>query len=462
MKCIVFAGPSLSVQAGQAILKDAVFLPPLRQADLITAMTCHHPDVIIIVDDYAGQAETVRHSEILQAINSGIKVYGTAANGAVRAFEMDHCGMVGVGSVYQMFKDGVIEDDEEVYSLSHKQKSGDFLRLSEPLVNLRATLAQAVEKQVIEPEILSEIISVIKELPWPERSLEKIFSRIAALAISDSGVDKLRHFVTNNYCDIQKSDTLQTLKMVQALVCEGLCRQFSTEAEARNFNNPFWVLYERDRKVLSEVGKVSLNDLSAHAILDHPHSQELKSSALNREIATFLAGYLGLEVGAEDVARERLRFVAKHGLKGEDDLASWLHDNDLSEDDFALMLQNIALNRVSQKWFLSLKKFRRITNTVLDELRLRGEYVEWKRRACERETNLLGRDDELAALSKTEDLGRTLAQKIVRDGLFWSVEPFEEAEACGFTPATLQLQLLKDKVIRDGLESRAAALFQED
>ncbi|MEA3333349.1 MAG: TfuA-like protein, partial [Pseudomonadota bacterium] len=327
MKTIVFTGPSLSLQEGREILEDGIFLPPLRQADLITAITRHQPDVVVIVDDYSGLSEAVWHSEILEVINCGIKVYGTAAIGAVRAFEMDHCGMIGVGSVYQMFKDGVVEDDDEVLALFQKLEDGNFFRLSEPLVNLRATFIKALESGVIDQNTAQKIIAFVKKMSWCKRSLDNIFSRTANQNIPTQVSEKLLNFVKTEYQDVQKEDARQTLKLVKELE-KGFCRP-NTSTVPRNHDNPLWILYERDRKIESEAGtgEISLHDLAAHVVFDHPDSEELNRAALNRELAAFFAGFLGLTATTEDVDRERAQFMTKHQLTEDGALSLWLQEN---------------------------------------------------------------------------------------------------------------------------------------
>ena len=65
--------------------------------------------------------------------------------GALRAAELHVFGMQGVGRIFEAYRDDSLEDDDEVAVLHAPEEAG-FLPLSEPMVNIRTTLARA-EKQ---------------------------------------------------------------------------------------------------------------------------------------------------------------------------------------------------------------------------------------------------------------------------------------------------------------------------
>ena len=269
--------------------------------------------------------------------------------------------------------------------------------------------------------------------------------------------EKLLNFVTTEYQDVQKDDARMTLELVKELE-EDFCRSHSATI-SRNYDNTLWILYERDRKIESEAGDMTLHDLASHVVFDHPQSEELNSAALNRELAAFFAGFLGLTVTAEDIDRERARFITKHQLTEDGALSLWLQENDLTKDEFADMLQELALSAICRKWFLARKKYQRMTKTILDELRMRGEYKAWKNRGLERAELLKGKEEELTKLGEKQDLQKSLARKRLNDKLPWQLDPVAGAGMSGFTPATLQFELLKEQIVQDELKRRAAALF---
>lgn len=69
--------------------------------------------------------------------NAGVTVVGGCSMGAFRASELDTHGMIWVGRIYEWYRDGVVESDDEVAVTFHPEM---FEPLSVPLVNIRTNL----------------------------------------------------------------------------------------------------------------------------------------------------------------------------------------------------------------------------------------------------------------------------------------------------------------------------------
>ena len=111
-RIVVFIGPSLTLNDARKIL-DAEFHPPVARGD-IAALLNDPPDIIGIIDGVFHQQPAVSHREILQAMEAGVTVIGGSSMGALRAAELDNDGMIGIGKVYQNYRDGKIESDDDV------------------------------------------------------------------------------------------------------------------------------------------------------------------------------------------------------------------------------------------------------------------------------------------------------------------------------------------------------------
>src|SRR5215204_6859507 len=112
MKGVIFSGPSLPRDLVHEV-PGVEWRPPVRQGDVYRAALTR-PAIIAIIDGYFEVTPTAWHKEILWAMAQGIHVYGGASIGALRAAELDVFGMKGVGRIYQMYRDGVLQDDDEV------------------------------------------------------------------------------------------------------------------------------------------------------------------------------------------------------------------------------------------------------------------------------------------------------------------------------------------------------------
>src|ERR1700722_16706518 len=131
MKPIVFLGPTLPVDEASQEL-DAIYLPPVSQGDVYRAAR-KRVSVIGIVDGYFDRVPAVWHKEILWAMAQGVSVFGAASMGALRAAELAEFGMQGVGWIFEAYRTGELEDDDEV-AVTHEGK--EYRPLSEALVNL--------------------------------------------------------------------------------------------------------------------------------------------------------------------------------------------------------------------------------------------------------------------------------------------------------------------------------------
>ena len=158
MSVILFAGPSLP-PAARPEVPGAIWHGPARKGDVRRAAE-ERPDAIGLIDGYFEVVPSVWHEEILWALDRGIRVYGAASIGALRAAELDVYGMVGVGRIYEMFRDGELEDDDEV-ALLHGPEELGYLPLTEAMVNIRATMEEAVRARVLPADVAKLIVQAL-------------------------------------------------------------------------------------------------------------------------------------------------------------------------------------------------------------------------------------------------------------------------------------------------------------
>jgi hypothetical protein len=193
-RVVVFAGPSLPpafrpcdrsagyASEGRAVLSPGIdWRPPVKQGEVYEA-ALSRPAIIGIIDGYFEVTPTVWHKEILWAMAQGIHVYGSASIGALRAAELDSFGMVGIGRIYEAFRDGVLEDDDEVAVLHGPEELG-YPAVTEAMVNIRATLGKAVAEGVLDQALGDRIIEIAKSLFYKDRTWDAILS-IAARELS--------------------------------------------------------------------------------------------------------------------------------------------------------------------------------------------------------------------------------------------------------------------------------------
>src|ERR1041385_4660102 len=173
MRAIIFAGPTLPPAVRPVSGPAIEWRPPVRQGDVYRA-ALSGPSVIGIVDGYFEGVPTGWHKEILWAMAQGIHVFGAASIGALRAAELDVFGMRGIGLIYEAFRDGVLEDDDEVAVLHGPEELG-YPPLTEAMVNIRATSDEAVRAGVLAPDLAAQLTEIAKSLFYKERTNDLIY-----------------------------------------------------------------------------------------------------------------------------------------------------------------------------------------------------------------------------------------------------------------------------------------------
>ncbi|HEY0196864.1 MAG TPA: TfuA-like protein, partial [Methanobacterium sp.] len=147
--------------------------------------------------------------ELLNALESGIKVVGGSSMGALRASELDDMGMIGVGKVYKAYKTGEIEADDDVAVVFNPETMEQH---SEALVSMNYNFQMACREGLISPEDLDELNSAAKSIFYPKRTYK--------LVLMKSNLDKakkdiLEEYVNEKGTDIKREDALLVLKYIK-------------------------------------------------------------------------------------------------------------------------------------------------------------------------------------------------------------------------------------------------------
>lgn len=379
-KIVIFLGPSLPISEAREIL-DAIYLPPAKQSDLLSAVTTYKPDIIGLIDGVFLSLPSVWHKEILYAIEQGVAVYGASSMGALRASETEAFGMVGVGEIYRMYASGELIDDDEVVTVHGPEDTG-YRRLSEPMVNVRATFHRAKEEGIIDSDLCEQVGAIAKSIYFPERTFPAIFRKATAAGISLESVEEMANFVKTKYVDLKRQDAIWLLETLRDLP-ESLPQVKPNFSLIRNqfFSN----LYHRDRTVLRNGTTVPLGDIAGYAALHLPDFDEVNLHASNRALVQILAEILGVEVSQEAVDKESRRFRSQHNLTEETAFTNWLGENDLMPEEYNQLMVEMARCRHLQSWLLARKGNERNTKILLDELRLQNRYKDCADAVSERE-----------------------------------------------------------------------------
>jgi len=211
MRAVIFAGPSLP----PAFRPDDPALewcPPVKQGEVYKAALAR-PAIIGIIDGYFEVTPTVWHKEILWAMAQGIHVYGSASIGALRAAELHSFGMVGIGRIFEAYRDGILEDDDEVAVLHGPEELG-YPAVTDAMVNIRATLDKAVGAGALDRSLAGLLTEIGKSLFYKERSWDAIL-RAAARDLSPMPPDHLAAWLSTGQIDQKRIDTLEMIAAIR-------------------------------------------------------------------------------------------------------------------------------------------------------------------------------------------------------------------------------------------------------
>jgi hypothetical protein len=355
----VFCGPTLAASTVRELLGDqAVVLPPAAQGDVYRALRMR-PDCLVLIDGYFHGVPAVWHKEILWALSEGVPVIGAGSMGALRAAELHPFGMVGVGWVFEAFRDGVLDSDDEVVLLHASAEEG-YRPASEPLVNIRRTLERAQSEGVLDPGAHRAAVDFFADLPYAERTWPALLARMDQA--SEPAGAALRAWLPSGRVDQKLLDAVAALE-VAASGPSGPATDWVFERTA------MW-----DEFVRVEGGREPADAESAGASLlrsldDLAQGRQIKEAALTRLLAEEAAHRHGRVLGVDDLVEALDTLRLRLGLEDPAALTAWLAVNDLSQDGLARLLAS-----ESHVAWLTDALARELEGHVIDQLRLAGHY----------------------------------------------------------------------------------------
>lgn len=362
---VVFIGPTLPTAEVRAALAgtEAQLLPPAAQGDLYRAAR-RRPRAIGLVDGFFGNAPAVWHKEVLWALQQGIPVWGASSMGALRAAELEAFGMVGVGAIFEAYRDGRLTDDDEV-ALCHAPAELGYVPLSEPLVNIRATLAAARAAGAVSDAQHDSALAVAQALHYPQRSWAAIRAGLQARGETPCALDDW--LAAGGRVDQKALDARALLGALRGPV----------ELPARVRDWPFEHTAMWNELVRVHAGgsgsahATSAAERRLHALAgDTPAGHTARLAALARLLAGDLARREGKPVHEDELLQALAALRQAHRLHEPADLQTWLHANDL---DTAQLVELLA-SEVRLRWVLD-SVAQDLEPHLLDHLKLSGAYA---------------------------------------------------------------------------------------
>ena len=175
---LVFLGPSLALAEARRICPDAQFHPPVRFGDLY-ALGGDPPGQVLLIDGVFHDDTPVWQREILELLQAGWQVLGASSMGALRALELEPYGMVGLGTIFEWYRSGAIEGDDEV-ALLHGVAEVGYLPLTVPLVDVRHVLGELEAQGALTAVQVSNVLSALKRMGHGARTHDAVLALVKA------------------------------------------------------------------------------------------------------------------------------------------------------------------------------------------------------------------------------------------------------------------------------------------
>ncbi|HEY6757761.1 MAG TPA: TfuA-like protein [Nitrososphaera sp.] len=215
-KPIIFLGPSLSHEKARKIF-DADYRAPARKGDFLRLAADF--DVVglavgfvdgVFLQDYPPTPIEVYHL----ARKKGVHLAGAASLGALRAVELEKFGMVGIGKIFQLYKTGKLNADDEV-AVTFASES-DYQLQSEAMIDIRYNLYLAHKKGLISEKAKSLLVKLAKEIYFPHRKymyiLEEARSKYPML---ESEINSFGSYIRSNRKSLKEMDAIRLVKYLK-------------------------------------------------------------------------------------------------------------------------------------------------------------------------------------------------------------------------------------------------------
>jgi hypothetical protein len=212
---IIFLGPTLEQPVAAATVPEGQVRGPAAIGDIYRAVQ-DGVRIILLVDGSYERVPAVWHKEILWAISRGVRVLGAGSMGALRAAELCSFGMIGIGGIFEDFRNGRLVADDEVAVLHQPAMSG-HRPLSVALVDIRATLAKAVATGVIEQRSAEVMLAAAVQSFYADRDYPMLISALRRSGCDEEELRSFAEWVPTGQVSRKRDDTLLALDRLASL-----------------------------------------------------------------------------------------------------------------------------------------------------------------------------------------------------------------------------------------------------
>ena len=215
-KPIVYPGPTLQREEAVKIL-DADYRDPAKKGDfLMLSQDSDEKKYVGFIDgvflhDYPPPPIEVYHL----ATRKNIELIGASSLGALRAVELEKFGMKGIGKIFQLYKNGIINADDEVAVTFVRENN---ILQSEAMIDIRFNLFLAYKKGIITNQTKKRIAKIAKNIYFPFRNYEDIIKLTQQqFPPIYNELESFRSYILKNRDSLKARDAIKLLKYLKTM-----------------------------------------------------------------------------------------------------------------------------------------------------------------------------------------------------------------------------------------------------
>jgi hypothetical protein len=223
-KPVIFVGPSLRPDKARRIF-DADYRTPAKKGDLLRLVNFglysnnndnKTPTIVGLIDGLFLQDYPPTPIEVYQLLSSKyFRVVGGASLGALRAVELEKFGMIGIGKIFELYKKGIINADDEV-AVTFAAENNHKIQ-SEAMIDIRYNLFIAHKRGIIDAVAKTMITRVAKHIYFPYRNYSNVIEQTKnKFPELSSQLDLFATYIKDYRKSLKERDALKVVQYIKA------------------------------------------------------------------------------------------------------------------------------------------------------------------------------------------------------------------------------------------------------
>lgn len=204
----------MSTEKAKSIF-DAEYRPPAKKGDFLRLGLLSEISMVGLVDGMFMQDYPPTPIEVYQLVaKKNIIVVGAASLGALRAVELERFGMIGVGKIFELYRTGKVNADDEV-AVTFDETS--YKLQSEAMIDIRFNLFLAEKRGIISTHIRKMLSHVAKKVYFPLRNYNDILDYLVKSTPEYADqFEVFRSYISSNRVSLKELDTIKLIKYIKA------------------------------------------------------------------------------------------------------------------------------------------------------------------------------------------------------------------------------------------------------